>query len=44
MNRFSDYFSNYIDGDILSLIGNGEISSFTVSREKRMLTIGLYLD
>lgn len=44
MNRFSDYFSNYIDNDILSIIGNGEIHSFTISREKRMLTIGLYLD
>lgn len=44
MNRFSDYFSNYIDGEILGIIGNGEITQFTVSREKRSLTIGLYLD
>ncbi|MDE6155920.1 MAG: hypothetical protein K2F67_05730, partial [Eubacterium sp.] len=44
MNRCSDYFSNYIDNDILSIIGNGEIKSFTISRERRMLTIGLYLD
>ncbi len=43
MNRFIDYFSNYTDNEILSQIGNAEISSFTVSREKRILTMGLYL-
>ena len=44
MNRFSDYFSNYIDGEILSVLGNGEISSFSVSRENRTLKIGIFLD
>lgn len=44
MNRFSDYFSNYINGDIASVISNSQIASFTISREKRVLTMGLYLD
>lgn len=44
MNRFSDYFSNYISADINTLIGNGEISDFTVSRSSRTLTVGFYLD
>lgn len=44
MSRFSDFFSNYINSDTLAIIGNGEISSFSVSRAKRTLTIGLYLD
>lgn len=44
MNRFSDLFSDYIDSEIIADIGNGEIYSFTVSREKRTLAIGLYLD
>ncbi len=44
MNRFSDYFSNYISADINALIGNGEISDFTVSRSSRTLTVGFYLD
>ncbi|MGN1329278.1 MAG: PolC-type DNA polymerase III [Eubacterium sp.] len=44
MNRFSDYFSNYISSDINALIGNGEISEFTVSRNSRILTVGFYLD
>ncbi|MCH5321580.1 MAG: PolC-type DNA polymerase III, partial [Eubacterium sp.] len=44
MNRFSNYFSDYIDSEIISVIGNGEISSFTVSRENRTLKIGLFLD
>ncbi len=44
MNRFSDFFSNYIDSKMISVIGNGEIISFTVSRERRTLEIGLLLD
>lgn len=44
MNRFADYFSNYISDDILTEIGNGEITSFTVSREKRELTVSLMLE
>ena len=43
MNRFSDYFSNYIDSTTITYIGNGEIISFTVSRERRELSIGLSL-
>lgn len=43
MNRFSDYFSNYIDSTTITYIGNGEIISFTVSREKRELSVGLSL-
>ncbi len=44
MNRFSDYFSNYISPDINAVMGNGEISDFTVSRNSRTLTVGFYLD
>jgi len=44
MNRVSDYFSNYINSDILAVIGNGEITQFTVSREKRTLTLGVLFD
>lgn len=44
MNRFADYFSNYIDSDICSVIGNGEITEFTVSRSERELKIALLLD
>lgn len=44
MSRFSDLFSDYIDNDILADIGSGEIYSFVVSRDKRTLSIGLYLD
>lgn len=43
MNRFSDYFSNYIDSTTIIYIGNGEIISFTVSRERRELSVGLSL-
>lgn len=43
MNRFSDYFSNYIDSTTITYIGNGEIISFTVSRERRELSVGLSL-
>ncbi len=44
MNKFSDYFSNYIDTESLSLLGNSEISSFSVSKENRILKIGLHMD
>ncbi|MGN0521890.1 MAG: PolC-type DNA polymerase III [Eubacterium sp.] len=44
MNRFSDYFSDYIDTDSLAVLGNCEITSFSVSREKRTLCIGLNID
>lgn len=44
MNRFADYFSNLIPGEFLEIVGNGEIKSFTVSRENRSLAISLYLD
>lgn len=44
MGKFSDYFSNYIDADVLGVIGCGEISSLTISRERRSVKIGLMLD
>lgn len=44
MNRFADYFSNYIQSDINAVIGNGVITDFTVSRNSRTLTVGLLLD
>lgn len=43
MNKFSDYFSNYVNSTELGLIGTGEITSFTISRERRSLNIGLNL-
>lgn len=44
MSRFAEYFSNYTDTDALAVLGNAEITSFTVSRDKRTLSIGLFLD
>ncbi|MGN1123902.1 MAG: hypothetical protein ACI4RR_06120, partial [Eubacterium sp.] len=44
MNRFANYFSEYTDKNILALIGNGEITEFTVSRQQRTLDVGLFLD
>jgi DNA polymerase-3 subunit alpha (Gram-positive type) len=44
MNRFSDYFANYTDESLLTYIGNGEITSFTVSKENRSLTVGIALE
>ncbi len=37
MNRFADYFSNYVNDDTITDTGNGDISSFTVSRQNREL-------
>lgn len=44
MNRFADYFSNYVNDDTITYIGNGDISSFTVSRQSRELTVGVSFD
>lgn len=44
MNTFSNYFSDYVDSQLMAVIGNAEISSLTVSMEKRSLEIGLYVD
>ncbi len=44
MNRFADYFSNYVNDDTITYIGNGEITSFTVSRQERELAVGLNLE
>ena len=44
MNRFADYFSNYVNDDTITYIGNGDITSFTVSRQDRELAIGLDLE
>lgn len=44
MNRFADYFSNYINDDTITYIGNGDITSFTVSRQDRELAVGLNLE
>ena len=44
MNRFADYFSNYVNDDTITYIGNGDISSFTVSRQNRELTVGVSFD
>ena len=44
MNRFADYFSNYVNDDTITYIGNGDITSFTVSRQDRELAIGLNLE
>ncbi|MDD6567795.1 MAG: PolC-type DNA polymerase III [Eubacteriales bacterium] len=44
MNRFADYFSNYVNDDTITYIGNGDISSFTVSRQNRELAVGLNLE
>lgn len=44
MNRFADYFSNYVNDDTITYIGNGDITSFTVSRQERELAVGLNLE
>ena len=44
MNRFADYFSNYVNDDTITYIGNGDITSFTVSRQNRELAVGLNLE
>ncbi len=44
MNRFADYFSNYVYDDTITYIGNGDITSFTVSRQDRELAVGLNLE
>ena len=44
MNRFADYFSNYVNDDTITYIGNGDITSFTVSRQDRELAVGLNFD
>lgn len=44
MNRFSDYFSDFIGDDLLARLGSSEITSFTVSMERRTLSIGVLLD
>lgn len=44
MNRFADYFSNYVNDDTITYIGNGDITSFTVSRQDRELVVGLNLE
>ena len=44
MNRFADYFSNYVNDDTITYIGNGDITSFTVSRQDRELAGGLNWD
>ena len=44
MNRFADYFSNYVNDDTITYIGNGDITSFTVSRQGRELAVGLNLE
>lgn len=44
MNRFADYFSNYVNDDTITYIGNGDITSFTVSRQDRELAVGINLE
>ena len=44
MNRFADYFSNYVNDDTITYIGNSDITSFTVSRQDRELAVGLNLE
>lgn len=44
MNRFSDYFANYIDPKLCAALGNSQITEFTVSRSDRTLAIGLVFD
>lgn len=44
MNRFADYFSNYVNDDTITYIGNGDITSFTVSRQDRELAVSLNLE
>lgn len=44
MERFSTYFSNYIDNDTLGYLGSGEINALSISRKSRSVHIGLLLD
>ena len=44
MARIYDYFSQYIDGSDLALVGSGEITRFAVYREARRLELGVLLD
>lgn len=44
MEKFSTYFSNYIDGDTLGYIGSGEINALSVSRNSRTVHIGVLFD
>lgn len=43
MEKFSTYFSDYIDSEILPYIADGEIASLSVSRNKRTLCLSLFL-
>ena len=44
MSKFANFFSEYVNNDVLGELGSGDITSFTVSRENRTLEIGLSLD
>ena len=44
MNLFKDYFSEYVDDNLLSFLGNGIIESMTIKRAAREVTIILHLD
>ena len=44
MEKFSTYFSNYIDGDTLGYIGSGEINALSISRNSRTVHIGVLFD
>ena len=44
MAKIYDYFSQYIDGDDLAIVGSGEITRFAVYREARKLELGVLLD
>lgn len=44
MEKFSNYFANYTDSEILPYIADGEILSLSVSRKNRSLTIGLFFN
>lgn len=44
MNRFGDYFSNYITSEISSVLSNSYIERLTISKKNRTVTIDLCLD
>ncbi len=44
MAKVYNFFSGYLTDDQLSVLGNGEITRFTVYREKRILELGIELD
>lgn len=44
MSKFANFFSEYVNKDVLAELGSGEIKSFTVSRERRTLEVGLSFD